>query len=87
MHRGGIAANAGVLVAASGSAAVAQPRTAALSQHMDIVRADAPTLKIRETRFGFLDVNHGGSLAARFPLCGDSSRASEHPCGCDDVES
>ena len=62
MHHGWMASIAGVLVVATGSAAGAQSGAAAPSQDMDIVRAEAPTLKIRETRFGFLDVDHDGFL-------------------------
>lgn len=62
MHHGWMATTAGVLAVAGRSTAGAPPGAATPRQDMDIVRAEAPTLKIRETLFGFLDVDHDGFL-------------------------
>jgi hypothetical protein len=62
MHHGRMTSIAGVLVFASGSIAGAQTGAAKPGQDLDIVRGEAPTLKIRETRFGFLDLNRDGFL-------------------------
>lgn len=53
------------LVSAYAGAAAAQSDAAGRSPDMDIVQGEAPALKIRETRFRFLDIDGDGFISRR----------------------